>query len=449
MGLIMQERHAVTRELSSRFHRASKKERGSILTDFVQLTGYNRSYASFILRTCGIKQVRMVAGKRIVFIPAQARPAGSPRKRSGPYRTKAFLDALRQFWALSDGLCGKLLVAFIREIVPLLERQKRLLVPQPAIREQLMSVSAATIDRILAETKRESRLKGRSLTRPGTLLKHQIPVRTFADWDDVQPGFCEGDLVGHDGGSAYGDFCCTLTLTDVATTWTETEAAKNKARSNVFPAIETARARLPFDLLGLNTDNGGEFINAHLIQYCQDEHLTFTRGRPYRKNDNCYVEQKNNSVVRHLVGYYRYDTPEQLELLRKLYRVARLYTNFFVPVMKLKEKVRHGSKVTRRYDEPQTPYKRVLAHPQIPEQVKLKLTRQYESLNVVELKRVLNRLQQALFRSAIEAGPPPQLPPHVRILSPDHPWRKVGTLARKTQPQQPGDPSHAGGGTPS
>jgi hypothetical protein len=444
MGLIMQERHAVTRELSSRFRRASKKERSSILNDYVQLTGYNRSYASFILRACGIKQVRMIAGKRIVFIPAQARPAGAPRKRSGPYRTKAFLDALRQFWALSDGLCGKLLVAFIREIVPLLERQKRLLIPQAPIREQLMSVSAATIDRILAKTKRESRLKGRSLTRPGMLLKHQIPVRTFADWDDVRPGLCEADLVGHDGGSAYGDFCCTLTLTDVATTWTETEASKNKARSNVFPAIKAARAKLPFELLGLDFDNGGEFVNAQLVQYCQEEHLTFTRSRPYRKNDNCYVEQKNNSIVRHLVGYYRYDTPEQLELLRKLYRVARLYTNFFVPVMKLKEKVRHGSKVTRRYDEPQTPYKRVLAHPQIPEQVKINLTRQYESLNVVELKRVLNRLQQALFRSAIEAGPPPQLPSHVRIQSPDHPWRKGGTFTRKKHPQQPEDPLHGG-----
>jgi hypothetical protein len=320
-----------------------------------------------------------------------------------------------------------------------------LLIPQAAIREQLMSVSAATIDRILAKTKRESRLKGRSLTRPGMLLKHQIPVRTFADWDDVRPGLCETDLVGHDGGSAYGDFCSTLTLTDVATTWTETEAAKNKARSNVLPAIKAARAKLPFDLLGLNTDNGSEFMNAHLIQYCEEEHLTFTRSRPYRKNDNCYVEQKNNSIVRHLVGYYRYDSPEQLELLRKLYRVARLYTNFFLPVMKLKEKVRHGSKLTRRYDEPQTPYKRVLAHPQIPEQVKINLTRQYESLNVVELKRVLNRLQQALFRSAIEAGPPPQLPSHVRILSPDHPWRKGGTLTRKNHPKQPEDPSHGGG----
>ncbi len=430
MGLIMRERHAVVRELSSRFQLSSKKERSQILSQFVQLSGYNRCYAAFILRTCGRKQVRMIGGKRVVFIPAHARGQGAKRHRWGPYRTKAFFDALRQFWALSDGLCGKRLVAFIREIVPLLERQGRLRIPRQAIREQLVSASAATIDRILAKTKRESRLKGRSLTRPGTLLKHHIPVRTFADWNDVRPGFCEADLVGHDGGSAYGVFSFTLTLTDVATTWTETEVSKNKARCNVFEAIKAGRANLPFPLLGIDSDNGGEFINEDLRQYCEDEHITFTRSRPYRKNDNCYVEQKNNSIVRHLVGYYRYDTPEQIELLRRLYRVARLYTNFFLPVMKLKEKVRNGSKLTRRYDEPQTPYKRVLAHPQVSEEVKTFLTRQYESLNLVELKRHLNRIQQALFTSAIKAGPAPRPPASPPYPPPDHPWRGRPTATR-------------------
>jgi len=440
MGLDMRQRHAVVREVSSRFQRASKKDRIQILTDFVQLTGYNRSYASFILRTCGRKQVRMIAGKRVVFVPAQARHPGAKRNRSGPYRTKAFLDALRQFWSLSDGLCGKRLVAFIREIVPLLERQGRLHIHQQAVREQLVCASSSTIDRILAKTKRESRLKGRSLTRPGSLLKHHIPVRTFADWDEVRPGFCEGDLVAHDGGSAFGDYCQTLTLTDIATTWTETEAAKNKARSHVLAAIDAGRAKLPFELLGLDCDNGGEFINNHLKQYCENEHITFTRSRPYRKNDNCYVEQKNNSIVRHIAGYYRYDTPEQLELLRRLYRVGRLYVNFFLPVMKLKEKVRHGSKVTRRYDEPQTPYKRVLAHPQIPDQVKIKLTRQYESLNIIELKRHLNRIQQALFCSAIKAGPPPRPNGSIAAPSPHHPWRSTRTPTRTQSTRSPADP---------
>jgi len=437
MGLTMHERHALVRELSSRFQLSGKKERSAILTNFVQLTGYTRCYAAFVLRTCGSKQVRLLKGKRVVFIPGYARQAGSKRHRRGRYRTRAFLEALRRFWALSDGLCGKRLVAFLREIVPLLERQGRLHISDPLVREQLVRASAATIDRLLAKTKREGQLKGRSFTRPGSLLKHHIPVRTFADWSDARPGFCEADLVAHDGGSACGEFAHTLTLTDVATCWTETEVAKNKARVHVFTALKTARARLPFVLLGLDCDNGGEFINDHLQQYCEAEHITFTRSRAYHKNDNCYVEQKNNSVVRRTVGYYRYNTPRQLRLLAMLYQNLRLYTNFFEPVMKLREKVRHGSKLTRRYDEPQTPYRRVLAHPQIPREVKDALTRQYENINLIELRRLLTRLQQALFRSAIEAGPPPQPPKWPNFPPADHPWRTSGTFRReRTSAQQ-------------
>jgi len=438
MGLTMHVRHALVRELSSRFQLSGKKERSAILNDFVQLTGYTRCYAAFVLRTCGSKQVRMRNGKRMVFIPGYARRPGAKRHRRGRYRTRAFLEALRKFWALSDGLCGKLLVAFLKEIVPLLERQQRLEISDPLVREQLVTASAATIDRLLAKTKRESQLKGRSYTRPGSLLKHHIPVRTFADWSDVRPGLCEADLVAHDGGSAYGDFAQTLTLTDVATCWTETEPAKNKARVHVFAAIKAARSRLPFLLLGLDCDNGGEFINAQIMEYCQAEHITFTRSRAYHKNDNCYVEQKNNSIVRRAVGYYRYNQPRQLQLLAMLYQVLRLYNNFFVPVMKLKEKIRDGSKLTRRYDEPQTPYRRVLAHPQIPQEVKDALTRQYESLNLIEIRRLLTRLQQALFRSAIEAGPPPQPPKD--FPAPHHPWRKCGGLRAKRTPGQKQDP---------
>ena len=429
MGLTMHQRHAVVQEVSSRFQHSGKKERSEILNNFVELTGYTRCYAAYVLRMCGSRQVRIRNGKRIVFIPGYARRPGAKRHRRGCYRTRAFLEALRRFWALSDGLCGKRLVAFLREIVPLLERQGRLQVSDPLVREQLVTASAATIDRLLAKTKRASQLKGRSFTRPGSLLKHHIPVRTFADWSDVRPGFCEADLVAHDGGSAYGVFAQTLTLTDVATCWTETEVAKNKARVHVFAALKAARARLPFPLLGLDCDNGSEFINTQLMEYCVTEHITFTRSRAYHKNDNCYVEQKNNSVVRRAVGYYRYDRPRQLELLAMLYQALRLYTNLFEPVMKLREKVRHGSRVTRRYDEPQTPFRRVLAHPQISQEVKEALTRQYENINLVELRRLLTRLQQALFRSAIEAGPPPQPPGD--FPAPDHPWRKGGTFRTK------------------
>ena len=435
MGLTMRQRHAIMRELCSRFQRSCKKERSALLSQCVELTGYNRAYAAYVLRNCGRRQVRMVSGRRVVFVPAQARAAGSKRNRRGAFRTKAFLGALTWFWALSDGLCGKRLAVFIREVVPMLEHQGALTNLTATVRLQLLSVSAATIDRVLKATKHESMLKGRSGTRPGTLLKHHIPIRTFADWDDAEPGFCETDLVGHDGGSMFGDYAQTLTLTDVATAWTETEAVQNKAQIHVFTGLKNVRARLPFPLLGLDSDNGAEFINNELARYCDQQRITFTRSRPYRKNDNCFVEQKNFSVVRRTVGYYRYDTPTQLRLLHALYARLRLYTNFFQPVMKLKEKLRTGSRVTRHYDTPQTPYQRVLAHPKVDQSIKDTLSAQYRSLNVVTLKRELDKLQRLLFRTAIQAGPLAQPPHAIPYPAPDHPWRGSNLSTRATVAQ--------------
>lgn len=433
MGLTMHERHAVIRQLSSRFQRSSKKERGRMLNEVVHLTGYTRSYAAFVLRNCGTKHVRIVGGRRVIFIPGQARPGGSKRQRTGHYSTKAFLEVLQQFWALSDGLCGKRLTVFLREVLPLIERQGTMPRLDGTIRNQLLHVSPATVDRLLAKTKCQSRLTMRSRTRPGTLLKHHIPVKTFADWDNVQPGFCEMDLVAHDGSSAFGEYCQSLNLTDVASAWTETMGVQNKAQVHVFDGLQQIRTQLPFPLRGLNSDNGGEFINDQLNRYCQAEHITFTRGRPYKKNDNCYVEQKNYSIVRRTVGHYRYDTPEQLRLLNELYRLLRLYTNFFLPVMKLQEKRRVGSKLTRRYDAPQTPFRRLLAHPGVSAKVKDNLIKQYDTLDLVALKRQLNRLQQKLFRSAVKAGPPPRPPgpPHFAPYpGPNHPWRNKARVQR-------------------
>jgi hypothetical protein len=440
MGLTMHERHAVVRELSSRFQQSRKKERSEILNSFVRLTGYTRSYAAFVLRNCGRKQIRMAAGRRVIFIPGHARVAGSKRHRRGLYRTKPFLDALRQFWALSDGLCGKRLTAFIREVLPLLQQQGILTFSDARLREHLLHVSAATADRLLAKTKRQSQLRGRSLTRPGSLLKHHIPIRTFADWNEQRPGFCEADLVAHDGGAAFDEYCQTLTLTDIATGWTETEALKNKAQIHVFAGLQQLRCQLPFPLFGIDSDNGSEFINNQLLRYCHDQQITFTRSRPYRKNDNCFVEQKNYSIVRRTVGYYRYETPQQLSLLHTLYARLRLYNNFFLPVMKLKEKVRIASKLTRRYDDPKTPYRRVLEHPQISEHIKDTLRSQYATLNVVLLKREINLLQKLLFRTAILAGPPPR--PSLEHHAPpqDHPWRNQQSSSQRSQLQPPYPP---------
>ena len=286
---------------------------------------------------------------------------------------------------------------FLSEIVPVLEKWGEIKL-NLKIREKLWKISAATIDRLLADTRKRYRIKGRSTTKPGTLLKKAIPIRTFADWDEKVPGFFEVDLVSHDGGAVRGDFNQSLNFTDISTGWEEMVAVKNKAQVWVFAGIKSIKERLPFSILGLDSDNGAEFINAHLIRYCEEHKITFTRSRPYRKNDSCFVEQKNWSVIRRAVGYVRYDTDRELGILNELYGYLRLYVNFFQPVRKLIKKERIGSKVIKRYDEAKTPYKRVLASPDIKDKIKMKLKIQYAMLNPAELKRKITKLQNRLLK---------------------------------------------------
>lgn len=382
MGLTMRERQAVGRQLRQRYLKAGKKERGRILDEFVGLTGYNRSYARYVLRHGAVKTSSGVKVK-------------TTRRRSGKY-DGAVMGALRGVWIIADYICGKRLAPLLKEIVPVLERFGELTLTEET-RGRLMEISPATIDRLLVADRRRMEIKGRSRTKPGTLLKHQIPVRTFADWDDLRPGFAEIDLVGHDGGDAVGEYAQTLDVVDVCTGWTETEAVRNKAQKWVFEALKDIEKRMPFPLLGIDSDNGSEFINGHLLRYCKENEITFTRARPYRKNDNCHVEQKNYSVVRRAVGYARYDTPEELRTLNELYGHLRLYTNFFQPVMKLREKTRTGSRVTKRYDTARTPMKRALESEHLDATVKRILVKQHEGLNPAELKRRITRLQEKLF----------------------------------------------------
>ena len=295
-------------------------------------------------------------------------------------------------------------------IVPVLEKHGELSVRKET-RAKLLKMSAATVDRLLAAEKKKLRLKGRCRTKPGSLLKSQIPIRTFADppagcragWDEKEPGFLEVDLVGHDGGSTQGDYIQTLDATDVHTGWTETKAVKNKAQIWTLAAMKEIVGRVPFGVLGIDSDNGSEFINAHLKAFCEEKKITFTRSRPFRKNDNCFVEQKNYSVVRRAVGYWRYDTDEELEILNELYEYLRLYTNFFQPVMKLREKQRIGSKVIKRYDQAKTPYRRVLecvARDGVSSQMKRRLRREYARTNPAELNRKIGELQNQLIDMA-------------------------------------------------
>jgi IS30 family transposase len=348
-----------------RYLRATKEGKARILDEFIAATGYHRKYAVRLLRN-------------------GPKPKGIDRRgRSKVYQGEV-VTALEQVWEICGRICSKRLKPFLPEIVSVLERQEEL-VFTAATKGQLLQMSRATIDRCLKAARFPNR-QGLSTTKPGSLLKSAIAVRTFADWNEAKPGFVEVDLVAHCGASTQGQYLCTLTVTDIATCWTECLALSHHTQQVVSAAIVDLRSRLPFPLLGIDSDNGSEFINDTLYRYCLTEQITFTRARPYKKNDQAHVEQKNWSVVRKLVGYDRFETEEELKLLEAIYADWRLYLNFFQPVMKLVEKHRTGSKVTKRYDTAATPYRRVLASPDVRLENKAALTYLYLRLNPVTLR---------------------------------------------------------------
>lgn len=394
MRLTMTERKKATAVMASRYQRASRKDKGTMLDEFVALTGYRRSYASFVLSSHGAR--RRIGAHRVMVadVRKQGRGGGRPKVYG-----QDVLSVLVTIWYLMDCICGKRLAPILAEVLRKLEHFREITVDEQ-VRGKLGGLSAATIDRLLAPERKKYALKGRSKTKPGTLLKHQVPIRTFSDWDEQRPGFVEVDLVGHDGGDSRGEYVQTLNVTDVCTGWTEMQAVRNKAQRWVFEALQDIRGRMPFPLVGIDSDNGGEFINDQLVRYCQDEKITFTRTRSYRKNDNCFVEQKNYSIVRRAVGYARYDTEDDLRLLNELYPYLRLYSNFFQPTMKLIEKTRDGSTVIKKYDTAMTPYQRVLQSPLVEETDKKALKKLYRSLNPAALKRQITKMQDRLLRAA-------------------------------------------------
>lgn len=415
MRLTMQDRKSVIKAMAPQYQRASKKEKKEILNQCVAATGYSRPHAAGLLRNHG-KQVQVTSG---VVLEGNVGAKAAAKPRDAVYGPEV-LKALKKVWKVMDYICGKRLAPQLPEVVPLLVRQGELRVSK-STQKKLTQISAATIDRLLEPERKKMALKGRSRTKPGTLLKHQIPVRTFADWDEMQPGFMEVDLVAHDGGSSHGEYCQILDATDVCTGWSEQFAVPTKAQCWVFDALKQMRARLPFELLGLDSDNGGEFINHQLVRYCHEEKITFTRARAGKKNDNCFVEQKNWSIVRRFSGYERFEGDDACEELNRLYQVVSHYVNHFMPSMKLKEKVRDGARVTKHYDKAQTPYARVLNSPHVSKAVKSRLRKEHATLNPAELKREIERIQKRLHKlsirhsSAKSASPKP---------SANHPWRK-------------------------
>jgi hypothetical protein len=266
-------------------------------------------------------------------------------------------------------------------------------------------MGSTTIDRLLKPWRRLGGRRPFSTTKPASLLKSSIPIRTFAEWEDSRPGFLETDLVAHCGDSVEGFYLNTLSTVDVATGWSECIAVWGKDQDRVGSAVHQVRQRLPFPLLGLDSDNGVEFINQNLFAYCQREKISFTRSRSYKKNDSCYVEQKNWSVVRRLVGYDRYNSRTALEGLNRIYGLLRLYINFFQPVMKLVTKTRHGARVHRVYDKAQTPYQRLLGSGVLTEAKKQELAATYHHLNPILLLKQINGNLESLWRLANRPTP--------------------------------------------
>lgn len=385
MPLTMSEKRSVTNELKSEYKNASKKRKGQILDELCSLAKYNRSYAARKLRSD--KQTRSY--RRIKKALQKARG----RKRL--YGAEC-LEPLIKVWAVLDMACGKRVKAAINDVLDAMIKFGEISCSKE-IEEKLRKMSASTIDRLLSVQRKKMCPKGRSTTKPGTLLKHDIPIRLGTEWQEDMPGFVEMDTVAHCGTTAKGQYVVSLDVVDIKTLWAEQRACFNKAQVHVFREVKEVRGRLPFELKGIDTDCGGEFINDQMHRYCKQENLTFTRGRPYRKNDGCHIEEKNWSIIRRTIGYARFETQAECDLLNMIYDYLRLLTNFFMPSQKLESKRRDGGRVIKKLDKPLTPYKRVLSSQDVDERAKMRLKALYETLNPAELRREVVRLVEELY----------------------------------------------------
>src|SRR3989338_491888 len=356
-----------------RYHQAGRKEKQRILDEFCRICGYHRKHAIRKLAT---------ARKRAVG----RRKPGRPSRYAKP----EILAVLRCIWSTAHYPCSKRLTAILACWMPPYEHTFGLVAPW--VKEALAKISPSTIDRLLVHERLRVKRKGLSTTKPGTLLKQHIPIKTN-QWDETRPGFLEADTVAHCGDSMAGQFVFSLDMTDIATGWTEQRAIWGKGERGVLEQIISIEASLPFAIRGFDCDNGTEFPQWHFVRYFQDraQPVQFTRSRPYQKDDNAHVEQKNWTHIRQWLGYRRFETPALVALLNELYtREWRLFHNFFLPSAKLTQKQRIRSKIIKVHDDPKTPYQRILDSPHILQRTKDKLTDLYHTLNPFHLRKAID-----------------------------------------------------------
>lgn len=393
MELTLATRKAITKAQLAKWPKATKAEKGTILDMVCEVTGWHRDHARKAIRTALSEQG---TGPR-------------PRKPRAPVRRydDEAVEVLTRCWAVLDGPCGKRLQPAIDDALDNLARHGHLDHLPTGVADQVRTMSPATIDRRLAGARIGLVAgKGLSHTRPGSLLKTSIPMKTWAEWDDTIPGFIQIDLVGHEGGDNNGDFHYSLDATDIATGWTETITVRSKGERIVATGLEQLQLRFPFHIAGIHSDNGSEFINHHLLRWCEARQVTFSRGRASHSNDQAHVEQKNWSVVRRNVGYHRYDKPRELDLLNQLWPLVALQVNLFLPQQKLISKTRAGAKVTKRYDRATTPLKRLLGHH--PDLVdphdQTRLETLHHDTDLVDLKHRITDIQANLLELARRRG---------------------------------------------
>ena len=366
-------------EIRKRYYTATRTEKSNILDEVCTVCNYNRKYA-----------IRLISKKQKLH----NKKKGRPRK----YQSQAITLFLKDLWVLTNLACAERLKAAIALWLPYYQFHSSNHLTDKDIK-LLSEISPSTIKRLLRRLKSKYKKFGLCTTKPGSLLKKQVPIK-LNQWDESRPGFIEADTVAHCGSSVSGQFVYTLNVVDIATGWTEQRALWGKGKAGVFEAIKSIRKALPFKVLGFDCDNGGELLNYMLLEYFTNKKrpVQYTRSREYKKNDNAHIEEKNWTHVRQFIGYQRFDNIRTVSMLNDLYQTQwRFYLNFFIPSFKLIEKKRDGSKIIKKFSLPLSPYQRLLASEQIKPSIKKQLTKIFNSLDPFVLEnKMKNKIKNIL-----------------------------------------------------